>query len=171
MSFYTFLRQRIYVSYWQVSIVHKVHPRNFCHLCMYRASLWPVQSPVRDEKEILILKLQCWDLKKETILSQRLIISSYFEEVWLMYNADAHCTLGKVHHKEGHGACVCVCLFNSDLVLSCHLKKLWFFLVSSLFSFSPFIPCKTLNTLSYPIRSLYFFFFVKMKTVITVSQV
>lgn len=50
--------------------------------------------------------------------SQRLIISSYFKEVWLMYQPDALCMLGKAHCKAEQ---LFVCLFFSfHLRLPCH---------------------------------------------------
>ena len=56
---------------------------------------------LQDEKGVLILESQYDHLKKETNFSQRLISSSGFEEVWLIYNVDAHCPLRAVYHKVG----------------------------------------------------------------------
>ena len=48
-------------------------------------------------------------------VSQSLITSSRLEEVWLTYNADAHCTLGKACRKWEHVMCVCVFFFCSGM--------------------------------------------------------
>ena len=60
-----FLRQRNYVSYWQVSIVYIVHQRFFFQLCMYRQVFGECNPLYEMKKNILIIELQCWCLKKE----------------------------------------------------------------------------------------------------------
>lgn len=65
-------------------------------------------TPVQDEEEMLILKNTVLVSEVKDHISQRLIIASCLEEVWLMYNVDARCRLGKARHKWGHVMCVSI---------------------------------------------------------------
>ena len=129
--------------------------------------LWSVMHV---QSNPLVNPISCKGWKRNINLKITILASderNHFSQVDYMYLMQMH--FGKVPPQSRSGY-VRVYVFNFDLVFPAIKKVMIFFLIHC-FTFSPFIPCKTSNTVPYPVSLFFLFLFVRMKIVITVLRV